>query len=269
MSEFAGVKLLIADVDGTLLTHDKVLTERAQRAARGLKRRGIRLAITSGRPPRGMAMLVAPLALEEPIAGFNGGVFARPDLSILESHALDAGTASQAIAGLAEVHLDAWVYSDNDWFVRDAGGSHVSCEASTVKFEPRVVESYDALLVRAAKIVGVSDDYPRVRQADADLQRALGPRASVSRSQNYYLDITHPLANKAAVVDYHAARLGIAAEAICTIGDGPNDVLMFRRSGCSIAMGNAADEVKAEAKVVTDSCDDDGFAKALERYLLA
>jgi len=269
MSDFAGVKLLIADVDGTLLTLDKVLTERAQSAARGLRQKGIRLAVTSGRPPRGMAMLVAPLALEEPLAGFNGGMFARPDLSILESHALDTGTASQAASRLKELGLEAWVYSGNDWFVRDAAGSHVAREASTVQFEPRVVESYDAVLGKVAKIVGVSDDYPRVRQADADLQRALGRCASVSRSQNYYLDITHPLANKAAVVDYHAARLGLAAQAICTIGDGPNDVLMFRKSGCSIAMGNAADEVKAEAKVVTDSCDDDGFAKAVERYLLS
>ena len=269
MTGFAGVKLLLADVDGTLLTHDKVLTERAQHAARRLKQKGIRLAITSGRPPRGMAMLIAPLALEEPIAGFNGGMFARPDLSILESHALDSGIASQTITRLEELGLDAWVYSGNDWFVRDAAGSHVAHEAGTVQFEPRVVDGYDALLARSAKIVGVSDDYPRVRQADADLQRALGRRASVSRSQNYYLDITHPLANKAAVVAYHAARLGIAEEAICTIGDGPNDVLMFHKSGCSIAMGNAADEVKAEAKVVTESCDDDGFAKAVERYLLA
>jgi Cof subfamily protein (haloacid dehalogenase superfamily) len=269
MSEFSDVRLLIADVDGTLVTHDKVLTARAQAAARALKHKGIRLAITSGRPPRGMAMLVAPLALEEPIAAFNGGMFAEPDLSIIESHLLARDAASQAVMDLEKLGLDAWLYCGNNWFVRNAHGAHVGGEAGTVQFEPSVVESYDALLAAAAKIVGVSDDYPLVRRADTDLQRTLGARASVSRSQNYYLDITHPLANKAAVVDYHAARLGIHKEAICTIGDGPNDILMFRKSGYSIAMGNAADEVKAEAKVVTDSCDDEGFAKAVERYLLA
>jgi Cof subfamily protein (haloacid dehalogenase superfamily) len=268
MADFSDIRLLIADVDGTLLTHDKVLTERARQAAQALKRKGIRLAVTSGRPPRGMAMLVEPLALEEPIAGFNGGVFARPDLSILECHTLARDATAEALASLEAQRLDAWLYSGNEWFIRNAGGPHVAREASTVQFQPRIVEGFDDLLEDAAKIVGVSDDYPLVRRADAELRDALGARASVSRSQNYYIDVTHPLANKAAVVDYHAARLAIPHAAVCTIGDGPNDVLMFRKSGCSIAMGNAAPEVKSEATVVTDSCDDEGFAKAVERYLL-
>jgi Cof subfamily protein (haloacid dehalogenase superfamily) len=268
MADFSDVKLLIADVDGTLLTHDKVLTERARQAARALKQKGIRLAVTSGRPPRGMVMLIEPLALEEPIAGFNGGIFARPDLSILECHTLARDATAEALANLAAQQVDAWLYSGNDWFVHNPQGPHVAREASTVQFEPRIVEHFDALLDDAAKIVGVSDDYPLVRRADAELRDALGSRASVSRSQNYYIDVTHPLANKAAVVDYHAARLAIPHAAICTIGDGPNDVLMFRKSGCSIAMGNAAPEVKSAANVVTESCDNEGFAKAVERFLL-
>ena len=81
------ISLLLADVDGTLITHEKILTERARDAVHRLRRAGIRFAITSGRPPRGMAMLVKPLALDTPIAGFNGGVFVQPDLSIIEETA--------------------------------------------------------------------------------------------------------------------------------------------------------------------------------------
>jgi len=76
--------------------------------------------------------------------------------------------------------------------------------------------------------------------ASNELNRVLGADASVSLSQSYYIDITNPIANKAAVLRYHASRLGIATSAIATIGDMPNDVLMFRASGFSIAMGNAA-----------------------------
>src|SRR5690348_6137573 len=82
------VSLLIADVDGTLVTKDKILTERAQRAVRRLHEAGIAFAITSGRPPRGMSMLVAPLELTTPIAAFNGGMFVQPDLAILEQRTL-------------------------------------------------------------------------------------------------------------------------------------------------------------------------------------
>ena len=75
------ISLLLADVDGTLVTHDKVLTERARRAVHRLYDRGIRFAITSGRPPKGMAMLITPLEITTPIAGFNGGLFVRPGRS--------------------------------------------------------------------------------------------------------------------------------------------------------------------------------------------
>ena len=71
------ISLLLADVDGTLVTEQKVLTERARAAVMALRERGIRFAITSGRPPRGMAMLIEPLRLDSPIAGFNGGAFVR------------------------------------------------------------------------------------------------------------------------------------------------------------------------------------------------
>jgi hydroxymethylpyrimidine pyrophosphatase-like HAD family hydrolase len=131
-----------------------------------------------------------------------------------------------------------------------------------------VTPSFDSLLATVSKIVAVSDDYGLVKSTDSELQSALGKKASVSRSQPYYIDVTHPLANKAEVVEYHTRRLGLSANAVCTLGDGPNDVLMFERSGYSIAMGNASDEVKARATAVTESYDSEGFAKALERFLL-
>src|ERR1700755_1027898 len=87
------IRLLLADVDGTLVTQDKVLTEQAVAAARELRGAGITLALTSGRPPRGMSMLIEPLRLEGAIAGFNGGVFVNPDLSVIDSHILDFAAA--------------------------------------------------------------------------------------------------------------------------------------------------------------------------------
>ena len=77
-----------------------------------------------------------------------------------------------------------------------------------------------------------------------------------------------PCKTKGAVLEYLSRQLEIPAEEIATIGDQPNDVLMFKRSGFSIAMGNASDEVKAQAAAVTDSYNDEGFAKAMERCIL-
>jgi Cof subfamily protein (haloacid dehalogenase superfamily) len=268
MAETRRVSLVLADVDGTLLTEEKVLTLRAQSAVRALHSAGIRFAITSGRPPLGMAMLFDALELATPIAGFNGGLFVKRDLTILEQKTVPADLAEQAIDLIREHGLDAWVYSGNDWLITRSDAPHVAREEWTVKFEPKVVRGFDDVLHNVAKIVGVSDDHGRVRRCEADAQAAFGRYATANRSQPYYLDITNKDANKGAVVEYLSRHLDVPAERIATIGDQPNDVLMFKRSGFSIAMGNASDEVKAQAAAVTDSYNNEGFAKAMERFIL-
>jgi Cof subfamily protein (haloacid dehalogenase superfamily) len=269
MNERREIRLLLADVDGTLVTPDKELTEAAKAAARELRQAGIVLAITSGRPPRGMRMLIEPLALDGAIAGFNGGVFVNPDLSVIESHTLDFAAAKEALNLILDQGLDVWVYTEEEWLIRNPAAPHVAREAWTVKFDPKVVTSFtEAYLAHAVKIVGVSDDRDLVAACEKAARDKLGDRASAARSQPYYLDVTHPEANKGTVVTTLSKLLNIAPERIATIGDMPNDVLMFRKSGFSIAMGNASDEVKAQASAVTDSNENDGFAKAVRKFVL-
>lgn len=268
MAEKRKISLVLADVDGTLVNQEKVLTTRAQAAVQSLHRAGIRFAITSGRPPRGMAMLLDALRLDTPIAGFNGGLFVKPDLTILEQKTVPTDVAAAAIQLIRDHHLDVWVYRGNDWLVAAADAPHVAREAWTVKFSPTVVKDIAGSLDQVAKIVGVSDDLERVQRCEADVRAAFGARATANRSQPYYLDITNKDANKGAVVEYLSRHLGVPAAEIATIGDQPTDVPMFERSGLSIAMGNAPDQVKAQAGATTDSYTDEGFAKAMERLVL-
>jgi Cof subfamily protein (haloacid dehalogenase superfamily) len=260
------ISLVLADVDGTLVAADKVLTTRAAAAVSALQAAGIAFAITSGRPPRGMSMLIDPLSLRTPIAGFNGGIFVTPDMTIIAEHVLAADVAELAIEILLHHGMDAWVYSGRDWFVRDTNALHVAPEQWTVKFAPTVVKDFNGVLGSAAKIVGISDDRDLVARCEKEAQN--GARASAARSQPYYLDITHPNANKGIVVTTLAKLLSVPTTEIATIGDMPNDVLMFHNSGLSIAMGNASPEVQAEADRVTDSCGNEGFAKAMEQFIL-
>src|SRR5262249_22775722 len=119
------IKLVLADVDGTLLTEQKILTERAQGAVKLLKEAGISFAITSGRPPRGMAMLIDPLKLETPIAGFNGGMFVDRNLAIVAKNTLPPEIAREAVDLLRSHDLDTWVYCGNDWLVSRKDAPHV------------------------------------------------------------------------------------------------------------------------------------------------
>jgi hydroxymethylpyrimidine pyrophosphatase-like HAD family hydrolase len=164
--------------------------------------------------------------------------------------------------------MDAWVYSGQDWLVRDRNAPHVAREQWTVKFAPTVTADFNEVLDNAVKIVGVSDDHDLVARCEKDAQDTLGTGASAARSQPYYLDITHPDANKGTVVTTLSRLLSVPVNEIATIGDMPNDVLMFRNSGLGIAMGNASPDVQAQADMVTDSYADEGFAKAIERFVL-
>jgi Cof subfamily protein (haloacid dehalogenase superfamily) len=262
------IELVLADVDGTLVTDDKRLTERTIEAVHSLHRAGVKFAVTSGRPPRGMEMLVEPLALALPLAAFNGGLYARPDMSVIEQHSIDPRLVQEIVALIGEHELDVWLYRGADWLLRDPHAAHVAKEADTVRFAPTVVETLDAITQDIAKIVGVSDDLDRVARAEADARERFGDRVSAARSQPYYLDVTHPQANKGTVVETLSKLMNIPPEPIATIGDMPNDVLMFRKSGFSIAMGNSSDEVKVQASAVTDSNEDEGFAKAVRNFVL-
>ncbi len=268
MAEKRKISLLLSDVDGTLVTEEKVLTKRAQAAVRGLRDAGIRFAVTSGRPPRGMAMLFDALRLDTPIAGFNGGLFVKPDLAIIEQKTLPEDIAAKSIELIRAHGLDAWVYRGNDWLITRADAPHAAREAWTVKFEAKIVPDVAENLDQVAKIVGVSDDLDKVQRCEADAQAAFGARATANRSQPYYLDVTHRDANKGAVVEFLSSHLNIPTAEIATIGDQPNDVLMFKRSGFSIAMGNASDQVKGQASATTESYNEEGFAKAIERFIL-
>ena len=262
------IRLVIADVDGTLVTQEKVLTARAIEAVKRLRSANIAFTLTSGRPPLGIKMLIRALALTEPIAAFNGGVLVHPDLTVMAQSFLTADIAAKVIEVITRQGVDCWVYTDRDWLVRQDNGPHVAREQWTVGFAPTVVTNFTAHLERVAKIVGVSDDHSAVARCEADVRHDAGNYVSAARSQPYYLDVTHPDANKGHVVDVLSEARSIQPELIATIGDMPNDVLMFKKSGVSIAMGNASPDVQRQAKFVTTSNEDEGFARAMEDFVL-
>jgi Cof subfamily protein (haloacid dehalogenase superfamily) len=262
-------KLLLADVDGTLVTQQKELTDRAIAAVRKLHEADVIFAITSGRPPRGMAMLIDPLDLRTPIAAFNGGLIVDRDMNVIEQRVLPEDLVVPVTKLMESFSLDVWLYSGADWWVPKADGPHVDREAWTVKFEPKIMkDGVNGLTKDVAKLVGVSDDHDAVAKAAIAAHDKFGDHVTAAASQPYYLDVTHPRANKGDVARYLADRYQLDPDDIATIGDQPNDVLMFAHSGLSIAMGNATPEVKRAARRVTTSNEDEGFANAVERFIL-
>jgi Cof subfamily protein (haloacid dehalogenase superfamily) len=262
------IRLVLSDVDGTLVTSKKELTPEAIRAVALLGEAGILFAVTSGRPPRGLRMLIDPLELATPIAGFNGGLIVSRDLVTMQELIIRDEVVGPIIEILRSHGLSVWVYQGTDWFVLDLDGLHVAHEAVVCQFMPTQLDDFDTVRGDIVKIVGVSDEPATIETATEALNDAFSSSVSATSSQTYYIDITHQDANKGRVVDFLAATYSIESRHIATIGDMSNDVLMFERAGLSIAMGNASDDVKAQATHATTSNDENGFAKAVARFML-
>ena len=263
----AKISALVSDVDGTLVISGKPLKPSTIAAVARLRQAGIAFVMTSSRPPRGMLTLAEAMGLTTPIAGFNGGVIARPDLSVIEQHLLTPQTARRAIDFMVEHGADPWAFDAQRWMIRDPQGAYVDLERRTVGFDPTIVPDFGTEPEGIGKVVGASADFDRLAQSEIELRNLLGGEASVVRSQKYYLDVTHPDANKGAVVLALSRILGVPQTEIATIGDGENDVAMFEQGAFSIAMGNASPAVQGRADAVTDAIDEDGFAKAVDRIL--
>ncbi|MCU1363407.1 MAG: haloacid dehalogenase [Acidimicrobiaceae bacterium] len=262
------IRLVLSDVDGTLVTREKDLTAEAINAVRQLNDAGILFAVTSGRPPKGLRMLIEPLRLVTPLGGFNGGLMADEKLDVLQELILDDGVVGPIIDLLLSHGLSVWVYQGTDWFVLDENGPHVARESFVCQFRPTQLEDFEGVRGDIVKIVGVSDEPAIMATATAELLHSFGDEVSATNSQTYYLDVTHRDANKGKVVAFLSKQYGIEPSQIATVGDMANDVLMFEKSGLSIAMGNASEEVKQKATFSTESNQDNGFALAIEKYIL-
>ena len=262
------IALVVSDVDGTLLDPDKQLTPGAPAAVRQLKQGGIRFTIVSARPPRLTKPLLRDLHISEPSACFNGALMITPDGGILQQLPMRRADAQAVADHICRQHLDLWVYSDTDWLVSDPAGPHVQHQEELMRRKATPLHTYDMSQFRVLKLVGVSDDYDLLQSAQSEFIRLSGVSISATRSSEYYLDVTHSGANKGAVVLKLSKMLNIPSRQIATIGDMNTDVLMFRKSGLSIAMGNATGDVKAQATYITRSNLEDGFAYAMDQFIL-
>jgi hypothetical protein len=261
------IALVVSDVDGTLLTKDKTLTDGARRAVGRLHNADIGFTITSSRPTIGMRFLIEPLAIALPVGAFNGSSIVDPQLNPIEQHLIPAAAAQRGLDVLNEFGVDIWLFTNELWLTRRPDGEYVPHEKRAIRADPTIVADFAPYLSTACKIVGSSADAPLLQRCEVAMQTALGAEATAVRSQSYYLDITPPGFDKGTFVQTMARRLDISTDAVATIGDMQNDLAMFRNSGVSIAMGNAADDVKKVATRVTASNEDEGFAGAVEMIL--
>ena len=260
--------LVVCDVDGTLVDKEKKLTDATVAAVARLAEAGVGFTIISARPMSGMMPIAARLALDGPMAAFNGGLVFRRDGSIAEHHTISQEVARGVFEVVGDAAVDRWVFAGDRWYASTDRGVHVEHERLASNQAPVVRDDFADLLDRADKITFVSDDVALLAGLAEQAKARFGEAATIVQSQTYYLDVTARAANKGDGVVALAKALDVPLAKTIAIGDQANDLAMFARAGRSIAMGNATPEVKAAAADVTTANDHDGVAHAIDRFIL-
>lgn len=260
------IRLLVSDIDGTLVTPAKELTAAIRAAVARLAEAGVALALTSSRAPPGVSFFADALGLATPRAAFNSGTIYDANGTVLRFLAVPPEALRLSLAALGPA--EPWLFTNTRWLLRNPAAPYVAHEEEVGKVRFDVVEDFGPYLGEVGKLTAVSTDHASLAAVEADLQQRLAGLASARRSQSHYLDITHPEATKGEAVRQLAALLNVPLAETAAIGDMVNDIPMFEVAAHAIAMGNAPDEVKARAHHVTAPNTEEGWARAIEDFVL-
>lgn len=261
------IRLLVSDIDGTLVRDDKTLSDANRDAIRALRADGVAVSLISARPPSGILGLAGTLGLTGPLAAFNGGTLFDPDGTIRVAHRLEAADAAAALRLIQRCGAIAWVFADGAWFVTRLDSRHLPRERRAACLEPSVRTDFTALAGQIDKIVAVSDDAALLAQIETQGIESIGARATIARSHACYLDITHRSANKGDGLAALAAAFAVDLGEVAALGDMTNDLPMFARAALSVAMGQAPAEVRAAVDATAATNERDGVADAITRFI--
>jgi len=260
------IALVVSDIDGTLITSNHELTDSTKQAAARLYERSVQLSLASSRPARSIRPLAEALGLRSPFAAFNGALIVTADGSVMARSIIEPDIIARIKAIADELAIGVWLYDETEWYVRERN-AFVDREEHTSGFSPNT-DDYEKRLSDPVNKLTVVGKPELVAVAEQRVLREQADKVSASRSKPRFLDVTSYGIHKGTVIVRLAELLGVSTDSVAVIGDGPNDVEMFRQAGTSIAMGQAVDEVRMEALYVTTSNDDEGWARGIERFVL-
>lgn len=260
------IRLVVSDVDGTLVDGKKQLTPGVKAAVRQLGAAGVDFTIISARPRSGMIWIADALGIDAPMGAFNGGILFTRDGTVHAHHVIDRAVVEGVFALAEGAAVDRWVFADDRWYASTDRGAHVASERLASSQAPVLRQDFTDLYDRADKITFVSDDAGLLKGL-AEKAKGFVDRATIVQSQTYYLDITALAANKGEGIVALTGALGVPLAETAAFGDQANDVPMFARAGVSYAMGQGPEAVRAKATHVVASNDEDGVAEAIAGIL--
>ncbi|MBP3373082.1 MAG: Cof-type HAD-IIB family hydrolase [Bacteroidaceae bacterium] len=266
-------KLLVLDVDGTLLNSKRELTKRTIATLVKVQQLGIRIALASGRPAHGILPLAKALGMDRQggfIIAHNGAVVMdAASGEVIFERSIDQQMIPfmERLAKRAQMTLAC--YEGDEVISTDITDAHVVDEAHMNGMKLRQVESIaDSLTTWPRELILVSDNEEHLTGVEEYLQKHMSGAMDTIHSNPYYLEIVGYQVGKSYAMSALVQKLGISLSDVLAIGDGTADVAMLQQAGTGIAMGNALEGVKHCADQITLTNDEDGAAIAIEKAIV-
>lgn len=263
------IKLVVSDVDGTLLNSQHKLTDFTRTTLLALPARGIQFTLTTGKLLSSVSAIVKSLHLDQPQILANGALVQQVDGKVLHEIALPRQNFSALLDFIHSSGLDYALYTPHQVFVP----RHSPNTALVIEYnDPQPIEIGQMDLTEhtfCKLIVLERKDAGALEQLGQALNEKFGDSIKARRSVPGMLEVFNIQTSKAVAVQKVAAYLGLSLSEVMVIGDSYNDVDMFKVAGLAVAMGNAPDDVKQAAHITIGTNDEDGVAKYIGSLLEA
>lgn len=268
MFKMAGIKLMVFDLDDTLLNDHIAISQRTQQIIRKASESGMKVTLATGRMYCSTIPFASQLELDMPIITYNGAmVNDYPSGKILFHLPINPQTAAQALKVCQERQWYIQSYIDDELYVRDID-KHAKLYAEITGAKPIAVGERLYTMEKApTKLLAIAEP-TKIPEMLEVLQSRLGNSLSIAESKPNYLEITNPAVNKGTALKFIADKLKVDRQEIIAFGNGNNDIPMMCYAGWGVAVGNAPPTVKQAARLVTGTNNDDGVADVIEKYIL-
>ena len=261
------IKMIATDIDGTILNWGKGFSPAIRSCISNLSAKGIKVVLVTGRMHSSAIHVAEDLGLDTPIISYQGGLIKDIKGKTLYQKNLNSDYAKEIIKWAREnnIHINLYiddklyVENDNDTIKYYVDGKHI--EYTVCSFDDLKIENVNKIL--AIDI----NDAERVTSWVGELKKKY-PDLYIVKSTPYFCEIGSSEAKKSLGVQILCDLWGIKKEEVLTIGDQDNDIDLVEAGGVGVAMGNATEELKKHADYITDTVDNDGFVKAIEKFVL-
>lgn len=259
-------KLIAVDIDDTLLNTKKVITPRTRAALMDAQKRGIKLAVCSGRLPYG----VRPYAEELDVfkyggyyMGFNGGAIFNSDRELINTTYLDSKYIEPVYELLRPTDITTMVHKGDIIFADKKENDYTHIEPEVIGLPLNRVDDIADYVDWDLHKMLLAGDPETLRQMENLLKENFGGELDIYLSAPWFLEVMPKDIDKGTGLEIICGDMGISTDEAIAFGDSFNDISMIQKAGMGIAMGNAEEALKAAADMITSDCDSDGIAEAL------